>query len=113
MQITETQQSMVTISLPSLLMFGLIIAIALIFYGRSKGKENSGYYTLIGIGISLLGIMVVISPLFWYGYWALTGTSVEMLFSDILILDFISAIGGILLGYGLMFTQKRPEVSSW
>jgi hypothetical protein len=114
MQITETmQQPMYVINIPSLLVIGFVIALVLIYYGRGKGKDNPSYYTLMGTGIVLLGVMIMIVPLSWYGSLALIQTSVEMLSSDILILTVLSTIGGIVIGYGLIFIQKRPEVSGW
>lgn len=102
-----------TINIPSLLAIGFIIAILLIYYGRGKGKSNPSYFTLIGSGIMLFGIMVVLVPLSWYGTLTLVRPSFEMLFGDILILAFLSTLGGIVIGYGLSFYQKRPSVSGW
>ena len=112
MQQTE-QQVMVGINFPSLLALGFIIAILLIYYGRGKGTGTPSYFTLIGSGIMLFGMMIVMVPLSWYGTLILVRPSFEVLFSDILILTFLSTLGGIIIGYGLIFYRKRPSVSGW
>ena len=113
MQQTE-QQVMIGINFPSLLALGFIIAILLIYYGRGKGANNPSYFTLIGSGIMLFGIMIVMVPLSWYGYWTLARPNFfNILFSDVLIIIILSTLGGIVLGYGLTFYQKRPAVSRW
>jgi hypothetical protein len=104
---------MVAINIPSLLALGFIIAILLIYYGRGKGTSNPSYFSLIGSGIILLGIMVVMVPLSWYGTLTLVRPGFDILFSDILILTCLSTLGGILIGYGIIFYQRQPAVSGW
>ena len=111
MQQTE-QQVMVGINFPSLLVLGFILAILLIYYGRGKGTSNPSYFSLIGSGIMLFGIMIIMVPLSWYGYWTLARpSSFNILFSDVLIIIILSTLGGIAIGYGLIFYQRRPAVS--
>jgi hypothetical protein len=104
---------MVGINFPSLLALGFIIAVLLIYYGRGEGVGNPSYFTLVGSGIVLFGIMIVMVPLSWYGSLKLARPSFEILFSDVLIMIFLSTFGGIVTGYGLTFYQKRPAVSDW
>lgn len=112
MQQTE-EQVMTVINIPSLLALGFFIAILLIYYGRGKGTSNPSYFTLIGSGIMLLGIMIVMVPLSWYTTLTFVRPGFDFLFSDILILTFLSTLGGIAIGYGLIFYQRRPTVSGW
>ncbi len=78
------------ISIPSLLAIGFIAALVLYLLGQRKA------------GIILFGLMIIVTPLLWYGSFAMHG-SIVMTIADILILSLLSSIGGIIIGVGLQY----------
>jgi len=87
-----------TISIPSVLAIGFIAALVLYLLGQRKA------------GIVLFGLMIIITPLSWYGSFAMQG-SILMTIGDILILALLSAIGGIIIGVGLLYRSGLKQNS--
>jgi hypothetical protein len=92
---------MLTVSIPGLLMMGFGIALVFLILGYREKADISKSRRLIGIGLDLLGLMVIVTPLSWYGMWAITTGLVQMTVLDILILTVFSALGGLIIGVAL------------
>jgi len=105
MQSVENQTTSIEFMVPilPLLIIGWIIAIILLVSGVISKKNK-----LIGTGICLIGIMTVVTPLAWYGYRAISDNGTIMTFIDILILTFLTLIGGMIITYGI-YTLKRNK----
>lgn len=86
------------ISIPGLLAVGFIAALVLYLLGQRQA------------GIILFGLMIIITPLSWYGSFAMQG-SLLMSIGDILILSLLSSIGGIIIGVGLQYKSGLKQAS--
>lgn len=90
------------VNIPALLIIGFVIAIILLILGFVEKKNPLRKKRLMAAGTILLGIMIAAVPLTWYGSWAITMGSILMTISDILIMAFLSIIGGIIITLGIV-----------
>jgi len=93
---------LVGVNLPALLIIGFVIAVMVLILGFVEKKNHLKKRRLMAAGAILLGIMVDAVPLTWYGYWAITMGSILMTIGDILIMAFLSIIGGIIITLGVV-----------
>jgi len=68
----EMQDLMFTIPIPPLLALGFIIGIILLMLGYREKADLTRHQHLMGLGIIIIGIMIPITPLSWYGYQMVT-----------------------------------------
>jgi hypothetical protein len=92
----------VGVNLPALLIIGFVIATIMLILGFVEKKNPPRKKKLMAAGTILMGIMVVAVPLTWYGYWAITMGSILMTIADILIIAFLSILGGIIITLGIV-----------
>ena len=89
---------MFAVPIPLLLALGFLIGIILLIIGYRETADLQRRYHLMGIGVIFIGIMIPVTPLSWYGYWAVT-TGIILGLIDIAIIA-IALIAGIILIYG-------------
>ena len=96
------QESMFTIPIPPLLAIGFLIGILLLVMGYRIKSDLIKRHHQMGLGTVIIGIMIPITPLSWYGYWALT--SIVLLgIIDIAIIVVTLIIGIVLVYKGIKF----------
>ena len=61
------QQQMFVIPIPPLLALGFLIGIILLVLGYMEKTDLTRHQHLMGLGIIIIGIMIPITPLSWYG----------------------------------------------
>jgi uncharacterized membrane protein len=88
---------MFSINMPSLLVIGFLIGIILIILGSRESEDLSRRNRLLKSGILIVGIMIPVTPISWYGYWVLT-SSLELLLLDYIIIA-VAIVIGILVIY--------------
>ncbi len=98
MTLLQESSQFMAISIPGLLAVGFIAALVLYLLGQRQA------------GIILFGLMIIITPLSWYGSFAMQG-SLLMSIGDILILSLLSSIGGIIIGVGLQYKSGLKQAS--
>jgi len=101
------QQQMFSINIPSMLIFGFLIGIVLLILGYRERTDIRRRNRFIGSGLSIIGIMILLTPLSWFLYLAYIYGTVIMTSSDIVILAMLAFTGGIIMGVGLAITLKR------
>ncbi|MFW9810602.1 MAG: hypothetical protein ACFFE6_14585, partial [Candidatus Thorarchaeota archaeon] len=74
-----------SVNMPSLLIIGFLIGIIFVVLGNREMGDLVRRNRLLKIGISVVGIMIPVTPLSWYGYWALTSSIVLMPLDYIII----------------------------
>lgn len=102
-------QIFVGVSMPALLILGFVIAIILLIFGFMEKKNPLRKKRLLAAGTILFGIMIVAVPLSWYGYWAIASGGILVNISDIVIITFLSLIGGIIISFGIEFNRAKEE----
>lgn len=60
-------QTLTTPLLPPLLALGFLIGIILIVLGYREKTDPTRHQHLMGLGIIIIGIMIPVTPLSWYG----------------------------------------------
>jgi hypothetical protein len=65
------QETMFSIPIPVLLALGFLIGIILLVLGYMEKTDPTRHQHLMGLGIIIIGIMIPITPLSWYGYLVL------------------------------------------
>ena len=63
----ETVENMLVIPIPPLLALGFLIGIILLVLGYREETDSTRHQHLMGLGIIIIGIMIPITPLSWYG----------------------------------------------
>jgi hypothetical protein len=66
------QEQMVTIPIPPLLALGFLIGVVLLILGYREESDITRRHHLMGLGVVVIGIMIPVSPITWYGYWIVT-----------------------------------------
>jgi hypothetical protein len=94
---TTITQTMFGISIPGVLAVCFIAALVLYLLGLRRA------------GIILFGLMIIITPLLWYGSFAMLHGSIVLTIADILILSLLSSIGGIIIGVGLLYEPGSKQ----
>lgn len=97
---------MFVVNIPSLLVLGFGIAILFLVLGFRERADFSKRSMFIRIGLDLLGLMVIVTPLSWYGTWALTSGLVHMTILDILIVTVFTALGGLIIGVSVVYEGR-------
>jgi len=97
------------INVPALLMIGFAIAVLFLVIGYRERVDLSKRERSIRIGLVLLGLMVIVTPLSWYGSLAIVDSVVQMGIGEIVILTTLVTIGGIIIGASLQFDQKSQS----
>jgi drug/metabolite transporter (DMT)-like permease len=92
---------MVGISMPGLLAIGYVVALVLLFLANREREDLNRKSILAKSGVILIGIMIAITPLSWYGYYAATDGSIAMALYDLAIVSMCCIFGGIIIGAGL------------
>ncbi|MFW9927111.1 MAG: hypothetical protein ACFFDM_10105 [Candidatus Thorarchaeota archaeon] len=88
---------LLSVNMPSLLVIGFLIGIILIILGNRELEDLARRNRLMKTGISIVGIMIPITPISWYGYWVWTSGTV-LTVVDYLIIA-IAIIVGLLVIY--------------
>ena len=91
------QEQMFTVPIPPLLALGFLIGVILLLIGYRENSDLSRRNHLIGSGLIVIGIMIPVTPITWYGYLAVTTVLVLGLL-EIAILA-VALIFGIILMY--------------
>ena len=94
------QQLMFTIPFPPLLILGFLIGIILIVLGYREQTDFTRHQHLMGIGIIIIGIMIPVSVIAWYGYLVLANRLVLGIIEiSIIAAAFLIAISIIFIGF--------------
>ncbi len=93
------QEVMFSINIPSLLLLGYLIAALLLYLGMKETEKPHLKYKYLWTGINLLGVMCIVTPFSWYGYWVAIHGYVQMTISDLFVLTAFSIVGGRIFGY--------------
>jgi hypothetical protein len=91
------QETMFVVPIPPLIAFGFLIGIVLFVLGYRETEGSLRRYHLMGLGIVVIGIMIPVTPLSWYGYWVLTAALVLGI-TELTIIA-VAVILGVLLIY--------------
>ena len=91
------QDLMFTVPIPPLLALGFLIGVILLLIGYRENSDLTRRNHLIGLGFIVIGIMIPVTPISWYGYLAVTTVLVLGLI-EIAILA-VGLIIGIILMY--------------
>ncbi|MFX1558980.1 MAG: hypothetical protein ACFFBL_00155 [Promethearchaeota archaeon] len=90
---------MFTIPIPPLLAIGFLIGVIILALGYRENSDLTRRNHLMGIGIIIIGVMIPITPLSWYGYLIVTSGLILGIF-DIIIIGIALILGIILLYVG-------------
>ncbi len=93
------QEQMFTIPIPLLLAIGFLIGIILIVLGYRNQSDLVKRHHQMGLGIMIIGFMIPVTPISWYGYWMLTNGLVLGLI-EITIIAVALIIGFVILYKG-------------
>jgi hypothetical protein len=93
------QELMFSVPIPPLLALGFLIGIVLFVLGYRENVDLVKRSHRMGLGLIIIGIMIPISPLSWYGYWVLTSAMV-LGFLDYAIIAVALVIGVIIMYLG-------------
>ena len=102
----DGSETMFIISVPALLMIGFAVAVLFLVLGYRERVDLSKRERSIRIGLVLLGLMVIVTPLSWYGFLAIVAGAVQMRIGEILVLTTLAALGGVIVGVGMYFGRK-------
>ena len=92
---------MVSVNMPSLIILGFLIGIILIILGNREKDDMSRRNSLLKSGILVVGIMIPLTPISWFGYWVLTS------YYTMLLQDYIIVGGAIVFGILVIFQGFR------
>lgn len=95
------QEPMFAVFMPSVLVVGFLIGIVLLVLGYLEDEDRPRRNRLMGLGTIVIGIMILVTPISWYGYWVLTAALVL----GIVELTIIAI--GVVLGVVLMYQGTR------
>ena len=98
---------MFVVPLPPLLALGFLIGTILLALGYREDSDLTMRHHLMGLGVVVIGVMIPVSPLSWYGYWMVTSGLVLGL-GEIAIIA-VALIIGILLVYIGVKTYRMPQ----
>lgn len=65
-------QTFTTPLIPPLLALGFLIGIILLVLGYREKTNLTRHQHLMGLGIMIIGVMIPVTPLSWYGYLIVT-----------------------------------------
>ena len=103
----EMQEQMFVVPIPLLLALGFLIGAIMLALGYGEDSDLTRRHHLVGLGVVVIGIMIPVSPLSWYGYWMVTSGLVLGL-PEIAIIA-VALIIGILLVYKGVKTYSEPQ----
>ena len=98
---------MFVVPIPPLLALGFLIGAILLALGYREDSDLTRRHHLMGLGVVVIGVMIPVSPLSWYGYWMVTSGLVLGL-GEIAIIA-VALIIGILLVYIGVKTYRMPQ----
>jgi hypothetical protein len=101
------QEQMVSINIPFLLALGFLVGIVLLILGYREREDVQRRNRFMGSGLSIIGIMTLLTPLSWFLYLAYVYGMVIMASSDIAIFATLAFTGGIMMGVGLIIALKH------
>lgn len=96
---------MFAVNIPSLIIIGFLIGIILIIVGNRERDDMSRRNKFLRSGIIVVGIMIPVTPISWYGYWALS-SSVTLMLLDYIIIAVAIVIGILVIVQGFRSTSK-------
>ncbi|MFW9798835.1 MAG: hypothetical protein ACFFD9_00195 [Candidatus Thorarchaeota archaeon] len=92
---------------PSLLFLGFSVGIVLVVLGYREMEDLTRRNHLMGAGTAIVGFMVLVTPLSWYGYWMITAELILGLV-EIAIIAIAVIIGVILIYIGArIYTRSQ------
>jgi len=98
---------MFVVPIPPLLALGFLIGAILLALGYREDSDLTRRHHLMGLGVVVIGIMIPVCPLSWYGYWMVTsGLVLELI--EITIIA-VALIIGIILVYKGVKTYSGPQ----
>jgi small-conductance mechanosensitive channel len=104
----EPQSQIILVwNLPSILIFGWVIATILLVLGFLEKEISLRKSKLTRWGVSIMGIMTLVTPFSWYVYWAVANGALLMTAGDVVILAFLSFIGGMILMFGIGTSRRE------
>jgi len=95
------------INVPSLLIIGFLIGVILIIRGNRDLEDLTKRSRLLKVGISIIGIMIPVTPLSWYGYWVFSSGMALMIIDYAIIA--ISIVVGIIVIYKGLTTYPASQ----
>lgn len=98
---------MFVVPIPPLLALGFLIGTILLVLGYREDSDLTRRHHLMGLGVVVIGIMIPVCPLSWYGYWIVTSGLVLGLIEITIIA--VTLIIGILLVYKGVKTYSKPQ----
>ena len=98
-------QTFVTQLFPPLLALGFLIGIILLVLGYREKIDLTRHQHLMGLGIIIIGIMIPVTPLTWYGYFIVTSGLILGLL-EIVIIAVTLVIGIVFLYIGFKTYTK-------
>jgi hypothetical protein len=101
------QEQMFVVPIPPLLALGFLIGFILLVLGYREESDLTRHHHLIGLGVVVIGIMIPVTPLTWYGYWIVTSGLILGL-NEIAIIA-VAVIIGIILIYKGIKTYSGPQ----
>jgi hypothetical protein len=97
--VQHMQEIMFVIPIPPLLALGFLIGIILLVLGYMEKTNPTRHQHLMGLGIIIIGIMIPITPLSWYGTLIITRGLILGVF-EIAVIVTALMIGAVLLYIG-------------
>ncbi|TFG13126.1 hypothetical protein EU537_07390 [Candidatus Thorarchaeota archaeon] len=95
------QDVMMTISMPSVLALGYLIALIFFILGFREDQDFVKKSRMYGYASVTFGLMLIITIVSWFGSLAAFSGQVPMYLSDIILLSGISFIAGMSMLYGI------------
>lgn len=92
----QEMQPMIVLTPVGFLLSGFAIALLLIVMGFREKRDYARKVRLVRAGGILLGLMIIITGLSWYGFLAFV--AVHLIFEDVVMLTLLSSIGGLIIG---------------
>ena len=104
------QEQMFVIPIPPLLALGFLIGVVLLILGYREESDIARRHHLMGLGVVVIGVMIPVTPITWYGYWIVTSGLVLGLI-EIAIIAVALVIGIVIIysGVKIYYRQSNNE----
>ena len=102
-EMTSGTTTLAVVSIPITLGIGWLLSVLLVVVGRVRGSRP-----LFGWGVIGTGLMVLVSPLSVYLYFALRDGTFPVTPMDLLVLALLAFLGGAVRAWALPMSAPRP-----